>query len=413
MNILVISQYFFPEQFRINDIVKELVHRGHTVTVLTGLPNYPEGEIYDGYEEAYKRIDSYAGAKVYRCKLRPRHKGTKNLALNYLSFVIQAKKLLRRIEPNFDVIYVYEPSPVTVALPAIWYKKKYSIPVYYYCMDPWPDSVRDSHNGHKEIGKRHPVYIIAKAISKFVYKNVTLISNKCEEFSDYLHSECNVPREKMVVLYEHAENTYLKISEKPINNNIIDFMFLGNLGKAQNCDLLIDAFSRTTYKGKARLHFVGDGSYASKLNSMVIEKNLSEYIIFHGKYPVDEINRFYEIADVCLLSLSSNTASGLTPPGKLFGYLAASRPILAAINGPAKKIIEHAKCGFVVSDKDVDGMVNIMQSIIDDPSHLFELGRNGREYFLNNYTLEQHISKLEKHLKLIVGDCDESISNKC
>lgn len=413
MKILVVSQYFFPEQFRVNDIVKELAKRGHTVTVLTGLPNYPEGEIYSGYEEAYKRIDTYAGAKIYRCKLRPRYKGAKNLALNYLSFVIEAQKLLKNIKPDFDVIYVYEPSPVTVALPAIWYKKKYKIPIYYYCMDPWPDSVRDSHNGHKEIGKKHPIYIVAKAISKYVYKNVTLISNKCEEFSDYIYTECGIPKRKMVVLYEHAESTYLSVVEKPIDNDIVDFMFLGNIGEAQNCDVLIDAFSRTTYKGKARLHFVGDGSYASKLRSMVKEQNLSEDVIFHGKYPLDEIIRFYDMADVCLLSLSSATASGLTPPGKLFGYLAAARPVVAAINGPAKQIIEQARCGFAVSDRDVDGLARIMQNIIDDPSGLYELGKNGRKYFLNNYTLEQHITKLEEHLKLIVGESDESISNKC
>lgn len=151
----------------------------------------------------------------------------------------------------------------------------------------------------------------------------------------------------------------------------------------------------------------------NELKKIVKEQNVEDDVIFHGKHPIEEINSFYELADVCLLSLSGDTACGITPPGKLFGYLAAARPILAAINGPAKKIIEQAKCGFVVSDRDVDGMVNIMQNFIDDPSDLVELGKNGRKYFLNNYTLEQHISKLEEHLKLMVGDNDESISNKC
>ncbi len=404
MRILVVTQYFYPEQFRLNDIVAELVRRGHTITVVTGLPNYPEGEIYPGYEYSYKELSTYNGAIVYRCNLRPRHKGSKNLALNYLSFVVQAKNVLKTIKPEFDVIYVYGLSPVTVALPAIWYKKKYGIPVYFYCMDLWPDSIRDAQNGHRIMSKKNPIFIIAKMLSIYAYKNVDIISNKCEEFSDYINAECGISREKMIVLNEHAESSYLSISEHPISNGIVDFMFLGNIGKSQNCDLLVEAFSRTDYKGKARLHFVGDGSYAKELNKLVDEKGMTNDVVFHGKYPLSEINSFYELADVCLLSLTSLTASGLTPPGKLFGYLAASRPILAAIGGPAKKIIENAKCGYVISDRDIDGLAEYMQKIINNPSVLQKMGLNGRKYFLDNYTLGHHIIELEKHLYRLVDE---------
>lgn len=413
MNILVISQYFYPEQFRINDIVSELVNHYHNVTVVTGLPNYPKGEIYDGYDEAYKYITEYNGAKVYRCRLRPRHKGSKNLALNYLSFVIEATKTLKKITTNFDLIYVYEPSPVTVALPAIWFGKKHNVPIYYYCMDPWPDSVRDANNGHNEIGKMHPIFIVAKMISKYVYKNVTLISNKCREFSDYISAECGITKDKMVVLYEHAEESYLEVPEEPIDNGIVDFMFLGNIGKTQNCDLLLEAFSKIDYKKRAKLHFVGDGSFCEDLKVLVKESGMSEDVIFHGKHPIDEINKFYELADVCLLSLSSSTASGLTPPGKLFGYLAAARPIIAAIDGPAKKIIEEAKCGYVVSNTAVDELANVMEKTLGAREELLKQGKNGREYFLENYTLEKHINGLEKHFEMMIGEYNESISNKC
>ena len=393
MKILVISQYFYPEQFRINDIVAELVNRNNQVTVVTGLPNYPEGEIYEGYERAYQNVCEYQGARVYRCRLRPRKKGSKNLVLNYLSFVFQAKKVLRNLEPNFDVIYVYEPSPVTVALPAIWYKTKYGIPIYFYCMDLWPESVLG--NG---INKKSFIYFFAKKISKYVYKNVDVIGNKCEEFNDYIHSVCGIDRNKMQVLYEHAENNYLEINEKPINNGIVDFMFLGNIGSAQNCEMLLEAFTKTKHKNKAKLHFVGDGSSIDELKKKVREYNLESDVLFHGTHPIEEINMFYELADVCLLSLSGNNACGITPPGKLYGYLAAARTIVAAINGPAAKIIEESKSGYVVDDTDVDALAKVMQSIIDDSEPLIKLGKNGRKYFLQNYTLEKHISKLEKQL---------------
>ena len=393
MKILVVSQYFYPEQFRINDIVIELIKRGHQVTVVTGLPNYPEGEIYDGYENAHKSVSDYHGAQLYRCNLRPRKRGTKNLVINYLSFVFQAKRVLKKIKPEYDVIYVYEPSPITVALPAIWYKKKHKIPVYFYCMDQWPESVLG--NG---IGEKNLVYCIAKVISKYVYNNVDIIGNKCEEFNDYINSVCGIDKSKMCVLYEHAENSYLSVSEKPIDNGIIDFMFLGNIGMSQNCEVIVEAFSKITYQNRAKLHFVGEGSYLSELKKKVKQLYLENDVIFHGKHPIEEINSFYEMADVCLLSLASDNACGMTPPGKLYGYLAAARTILAAINGPAVRIINESKSGYVVDDNDVEGLAEAMQKIIDSPEHLFELGKNGREYFLQNYTLEKHISELEKQL---------------
>ena len=144
MKILVVTQYYYPEQFRITDICEELVRRGHEVTVLTGLPNYPEGEIFPGYEAAYEKREIHNNVVILRCKLRPRYKGTINLALNYASFVIQATKVLKYLKPDFDAIYVYEVSPITLALPAIWYKHKHHIPIYFYCMDIWPECVRDA-----------------------------------------------------------------------------------------------------------------------------------------------------------------------------------------------------------------------------------------------------------------------------
>ena len=135
MRILVISQYFYPEQFRINDICLELQRRGHEVNVITGLPNYPEGEIFEGYENSYANMEKYHNIDVYRCKLRPRHTGTVNLIRNYISFAYKASKLALKIRKKYDVIYVYGLSPVTQAIPAIIFKKKSNVPIYYYCFD--------------------------------------------------------------------------------------------------------------------------------------------------------------------------------------------------------------------------------------------------------------------------------------
>lgn len=395
MKILVITQYFFPEQFRINDICRSLSERGHKITVVTGLPNYPEGEIYGGYEDEWKEVSDYYSAKVYRCKLRPRHKGAKNLFLNYISFVVGAKKVLKRLTPDFDVVYVYGLSPVSISIPVINYAKKHKIPICHYTLDIWPESVRDFGGSRHIMNKKHPVYIVSKWISKYVYTNMDIILNKCDAFSDYLHDMFKIPRDKMSVLYEHAEESYLAVNKDPIDNGIVDFMFLGNIGKAQNCDQIIEAFSRIESKNKHVLHFVGDGSELSNIKRLAEEKGIGDKVIFHGYHSIKEVNKFYELADACLLTLSNKTAIGLTPPAKLVGYMAACRPIIASIDGSAKKIINEANCGYVCAADDVDGLAKILDDIVAKRLNLQELGEKGRNYFIDNFMLSKHIDKLE------------------
>ncbi len=394
MKILIVSQYFFPENFRINDIVCELVRRNHSITVLTGLPNYPEGEIYDGFEDAYKTTSYYCGAKVYRCKLRPRHRGFINLALNYHSFAIQAKKTLKKIEPNFDVIYFYEPSPITSGLPAVWYGKKHNIKTVIYNLDIWPDCVRDLY-GKKVMSKINPIYLVAKHLSKKVYGGFDLIINKCDEFGNYLQNTLGIQRNKMATVDEYAENTYLSVNANPTDNGIIDFMFLGNIGYSQNCDQIVKAFSMINYEN-SMLHFVGDGSCAEKIKNLVDVLGLKDRVVFHERCSTEETIDYYNLADVCLLTLSCKTASGLTPPTKLSGYMASSRCIIASIEGAAKRIIKDANCGYVCSSGDINALADLMKKAIKDQDELLKLGANGRSYFLNNFTLEKHVDKLEK-----------------
>ena len=398
MKILVISQYFYPEQFRVNDVVSELVKRGHTVTVVTGLPNYPEGEIYEGYEKSYEQLSEYNGATVYRCKLRPRYKGTKNLALNYLSFVVEAKKVLKKLSPDFDIIYVYEISPITLAIPALVYKKRTGTPVYLYCMDIWPECIRDARSGKDIMSKKNLVYIGAKVISRYIYNHVDLIGNKCDGFAAYLHTECNVPMHRMTTLYEHAEDIYLKINDVPEDNHCVDFMFLGNIGSAQLCDVFVRAVRDLKRTTPFKIHFVGEGSETENLKNMVKELGLQDLVLFHGRHPLAEVVRFYQFADCCLLSLTAKTASGITPPGKLFGYMAASRAIVGLISGDSKPLIERAKCGWCVEPDDYDGLLKMMQSIIDGKKDLITAGKNGRNFFLDHFTLERHVTELEKQL---------------
>lgn len=397
MNILVVSQYYYPEQFRINDICEELVSRGHDVTVLTGLPNYPEGEIFAGYKKNYLKVDIHNGVRIIRCKTIPRHKGGIALLINYISYAIKASRRILKLKENFDVVYVYQLSPVTTIYPAIKYKKKKKIPIYVYCCDIWPESVRETSDG-SILKTTHPLYISAKYLSKKLYTKSDMIGVKCTYFSDYLNETCGVEIDKIKLLYEHAEESYLSVSEKPSNNGCYDFMFLGNIGASQNCDYLVKAIKKIHTNKPFKLHFVGNGSSLESLKKYVIDNKLDEKVVFHGRHPVSEINSFYSFADCCMLSLSEKTAIGLTPPAKLVGYMAASRPIIAAAGGATKDIINEAKCGICVKSKDIDALASAMEYAIEHSYEFEKMGINGRCYFKNHFTIKKHIDELERQL---------------
>lgn len=403
MNILVISQYYYPEQFRVTDICENLVRLGHQVTVVAGIPNYPEGEIFEGYETSYKKPEIHNGVTIIRCNNKPRHKGAKKLAINYISYVLCANKIVGKLEDKFDLIYVYQMSPITMAIPAIKYKKKHKIPMYFYCLDIWPESFRDM-NDLKIMSKMNPIFLLVKSLSKWIYRKADYIGVKCDEFTDYLVKTCSVKRERCKLLYEHAESNYLSVSDQVIDNNCIDFMFLGNLGHSSNCLNILKATEKLNATMSYKIHFVGDGSEMENLKTYVTEHSMNDRVVFHGRVPQDEVIEFYNYADVCLLTLSNRSEIGLTPPAKLMGYMAASRPILGAINGASQRIIRDAGCGFTTDYDDVDGLSEYMQRIVDDPKILNSLGENGRNYFLNHFTLEKHMLNLEKQLKELIGE---------
>ncbi len=395
LSILVVSQYYFPEPFRISDICEELARRGHKVTVLTGQPNYPDGVIYEGYE-SIESVEEHNGVEIIRCKIHPRHTGSFNLFLNYLSFVKSASRKIKTINDGFDLIYVYQLSPVTSALPAIRLKKNIGIPIFLYCCDIWPDSVRDSVG--EPMSLKNPIYKLAKWISKYIYERVDRIGVKCNQFADYLHDVCGIDKEKCCLIYEHAESSYLAIPEEPKDNGCFDFVFLGNIGSSQHCDYIVRAVEKIRTSKKFKLHFVGSGSELKNLQDYVEKKAMTSIVVFHGRYPVSEINRFYEFADCCILTLSAKTATGLTPPAKLVGYMAASRPVIAAAVGATSDIIKNSGCGICVNSEDIDGLASAMNYALDNQDEFRKKGKSGRSYFINNFTLKKHVDSLEMEL---------------
>ena len=394
MKILIVSQYYYPEQFQINEIAPELARRGNDVTVLTGLPNYPQGEIYPGYEEKGGTEELIDGVRVIRVSLRPRKKGAINLARNYLSFVVEGNKAAKTISDKYDVVFCYELSPVTQVIPASKLAKKQGIPLFLYCLDIWPDCAM----AHVMKG---PIYSAIKAISKHSYRLCDYIAVTSRPFINYLHDVHGFDKSHMSYIPQHADDMYLTMDLTSPDNGIADFMYAGNLGLGQRVDVIIRAAAELKNE-EFRVHIVGDGSQRQELENLTEELDVQEKVVFYGNQKRADMPGYYRKADVLLLTLRGDNAVGDTMPGKLQTYMACGKPIFGAINGAAYETITEAHCGACVPAGDYQGLARLMKEYIEKPSDYDACGMNAMTYFRNHFTLMHYCDALEALLEKII-----------
>lgn len=397
MNILVVSQFYYPEPFRVSDICEELVARGHRVTVLTALPNYPEGEIYEGYKNKDKLDEIVNGVHVLRCNCRARHKGVLALGLSYISYAMKASAKVKTLKAEYDVIYLYQLSPVLMGLPAIRAKKLFHIPLYLYCLDIWPESIRDIFKSDSSL-----FYIAVLKLSRYIYRSADMIGVTSNSFISYLETICRVERKRIHYLPQHAEELYLSMDLSTRNNGIIDFMFLGTISKSQQLETVIEAVSLMNSQLPFLIHLVGTGAALEDIQKLVKTDKLESKVIFHGHHPLKEMLDYYRLADVCLLTLADDNGIGMTVPGKLQGYMAAGKPVIAAINGAAAEVIDKSGCGKRVPSGNAQALARLMTDFILHQEKYANCGQAGREYFLTHYTKKRFIDHLEKRLENLV-----------
>ena len=403
MKILIISQYYYPEQFQINEIAPELVRRGHEVTVVCGLPNYPKGKIFEGFEREdaiRKKEDEYfqsTGVKVIHCNNVPRGHNPIQLIKNYYSFVKESKKIIRTLSGDFDVVLGYQLSPITSMLAALEYKELYGTPVLFYTLDIWPVSADAMLHG-----KKNPIYWWVKRLSKRIYQGADKILVTSRPFIDYLHLTLGIPRERMAYLPQHAGTEMLDMDLQAEDNGVADFMFAGNLGKGQRVDVIVKAAALLGKRDDYKIHLVGDGRMKPELEQMVKKKGLEENVVFYGNQKREDMPSFYKKADALLITLRGNNEVGNTMPGKLQMYMTAGKPILGAINGAAKEVIEEAQCGSCVKAGDYEGLAKLMKFYIEHPKDYGACGKNARSYFKMHFTIEQYMDGLEAELQRLV-----------
>ena len=388
--ILVICQYYKPEPFRISDICEEMVRRGHEVHVVTGYPNYPEGILYDGYGKG-KHIDEVInGVKVHRCYTVPRKKGNVKRLLNYYSYALSStvyvtsKDCVASDGTPFDVVFCNQLSPVMMADAAIAYKKKNNVPIVMYCLDLWPESLiaggikRDSY-----------IYKVFHLISRRIYRQMDKILITSRMFSNYLNSEFDINLNKMEYLPQYAEGLFEKIPARE-EDGIFNFMFAGNIGSIQSVETIIKAAQKLKDE-PVKFHIVGNGTDLERIQEMAKDLN---NVIFYGRRPLEEMPKLYAKADAMLITLASDPVLSLTLPGKVQSYMAAGKPIIGAIGGETKLVIEEAKCGFCGKAENVNELVGNIKKFILANNRL-EMSHNASCYYRNYFEKELFMDKLE------------------
>ena len=406
MKILIITQFYYPEPFRVNEIAEGLEENGNDVKVLTTYPNYPQGVVYPGYKAKGVSIENINGIEITRIPSKPRGKNKLGLALSYLSFYRQAKRYLKHNkDDDYDMVYCYQMSPVMQAIPASWLSKHKKIPLYIYCLDIWPESIRDSFPSERTI-----LYKYIKYISKKIYNSATKIGVTSKSFIQYLHKECSVPYENLLYLPQHADDVALNEDLTTVENKCVDIVFTGNVGESQNMDQIVDAVKKLSDAENFKVHIVGAGSALHHIQERVNKEGLADKIFFYGKRPYQEMPEFYRLADACLLTLSNKTQTGLTIPGKLQGYMAAGKPIIASINGDAADVIKEAACGICVPADDAELLAKAMREFIYNKEKYQDCGINARKYYEKFFTLEKHIDALNEQLKVMVRE-NESLND--
>lgn len=397
MKILIVTQYFWPETFRINDLALALKERGHHVEVLTGKPNYPSGKFYPAYGFFSRRNETWNGIKIHRSALIPRGKANGiMLMLNYLSFALLSCFRGLFIKGDFDKIFVFEPSPVTVGFPALFMKWRKKAPVYFWVQDLWPQSVIAANGtGNKSVIK------ILDKITRWIYDKSDKILIQSEAFRKII-AEQGV-NEKKIVFYPNSVEEFFKI--KPLNQGILKtmpegfkVMFAGNIGEAQDFETLIEAAKIVKeINPSIRWVIVGDGRKRSFVERKISEFDLADQIKLLGSFPVEQMPDFFACADCLLVSLKKDYIFSLTIPSKIQSYLACGKPILASIDGEGARIVLEAEAG-LVNEAENPGLLASTALAFAKLSdmELQTMGNNSRKYFESNFERELLVDRLEQ-----------------
>ena len=394
MKILLVTQFYYPERFSTSDIAEGLVKEGHDVTVLTGRPNYGYGHILKEYR--HLKYEELNGVKIHRVKLSPRRKTRLSVIFNYLSFHKNAKRYVRKLDDDFDIVMSISLSPVISIAPAIKYAKKHNVKHVLYCEDLWPESTVVTH----AVRKGSLMYKILYKWSKSLYEKCDEIIISSPSFKEYFNNELKITDKK----FPHINQPILESKNKDIDpikfSHKHNLVYAGNIGEIQNIDLMVDAM-KLIKSEDTKLYLMGMGQRLNHIKDRIEKENLKERVEYVGAFPIEKAERYFVNAAALVVALKNEGTVGRTIPNKAIQYMKYSRPLLGILSGDGKELLEKAK-GTIFAGENAEDIANKIDEICNKkPSELDALGKNNKKYFDDNLSSEKlvhHFSDLLNEL---------------
>lgn len=412
MKLCIFTNHFYPEDFKVNDIAFELEKKGHDVTVITAVPDYPKGKFFDGYGWFRRSREDVNGCHVIRLPIIPRGKGgAKRLVLQYLSYYISSFvfTFFHTLFHKYDAVFVHLTSPFFIGLAATHLKRRQKIPMVFWMLDLWPESITAA------AGISSPLVIrpLTKQVQK-VYDNCDAILIGSKGFEKSICEKGDY-KDKCVYFPNWCESAELpedveayKAVEPFASFTGTEFvvLFAGNIGEAQNLDCVIDAAVEIQKTHPSvKFIFLGDGRAREHLVQKSADNGiLGKTVFFPGRFPIESMPYFMSRASVLLVSLKDELIFNLTVPSKVQFYMAQGKPVLAMLNGDGADLIDEAKCGLAVPANDKTAFTDAVKKMSEmkEPERM-QLGENGRNYYEQHFRKEQRIEQLDEILKKAVS----------
>ncbi len=402
-HLLVISQCFYPENFRINDMVAEWVQRGYRVTVVTGIPNYPEGRFYPGYSLFKRRRETYRGASVIRLPLVPRGRTLVGLILNYLSFMVSGWFFTRFTREKADLVFSFEGSPMTQVKVGCWYAKKHRVPHFVYVQDLWPENVEEITGIHSRL----LIGPIDRMVDK-IYRQADRILVTSPSFARAVIGRKHpVPAEKVFYWPQYAEDFYRPAPRQtdPLIPREASFkvIFTGTVGLAQGLQVLPET-ARLLKDEAVRFVVVGGGRYLPEFTRETERLGVRDRFTLIPPQPPERIPGLLALCDAAFISFSESALFEKTIPAKLQSYMACAMPVLAAAGGETERILREAGCGLTGPTGDARSLRENILKMKNAPDRA-EMGRRGRAYFEKHFTKKERMDQMDAWIR-------ESLENR-
>ena len=396
-HILVVSQYFYPEAFRINDMCAEWVRRGYKITVLTGIPNYPYGKYFEGYGLFKKRRESYEGMDIIRIPLIARGSSAVGMCLNYLSFVVSGWfwKCFTRLDA--DMVFNFEVSPMTQALVGVWYARRRRIPCWLYVQDLWPENI--------EIVTGISSPLVLRPIERMVrsiYRRCDRIFATSPSFVEMIRARMSDGQEKVSYWPQYAEEFYRPGADKSAlipEDGRFKVVFTGNVGQAQGLDILPETAVRLKERGAAAAFvIVGDGRSKAALEERIRADGVEDMFVMIPRQSAESIPGLLAACDAAFVSFMNNPLFANTIPAKLQSYMACGMPILACATGETERIVKEAECGVCSPIGDAPALAGAIEALMND-AYLAEYGKNARAYFETHFDKKKLLDQFDDCVK--------------